>query len=370
MKISQIHWAALPTLGGVETHLEALVAGLRAAGDEVFFAAGTPRARSAAYHPALRPGGGADGGATVGAESAGSLADLVTGGDVLHIHNPQWHRPETVDGLLSILDGRGWTGRCVFSVHNLADDESHVAWLRKWMVQHQPLLVTHSRFVATELAACLPDAAPLVLPLALPSDAPLADANDRHRPVPVVLQPTRLSTWKGSHLSLAAAVELLDAGRPLKFVHAGSGHLLWDHGLDRALLDRVQPWVERGRIRFADYPPELSWAAIRAADLVVHPTAGVGIRGEPYSMSVAQALLCVRPVVVSRSGNLPELVGAYPAASVVEPGDGTALRDAIAGFLDGEWPVVPPRPSDVDRLRAWHADAVPSHRALYHGQLA
>ena len=57
MKISQIHWAALPILGGVETHLEALVAGLRAAGDEVYFFAGTPRARSAAYHPALRPGG-------------------------------------------------------------------------------------------------------------------------------------------------------------------------------------------------------------------------------------------------------------------------------------------------------------------------
>jgi glycosyltransferase involved in cell wall biosynthesis len=358
MRIAQLHWAALPTTGGVETHLEALVEGLRAAGDRVSFVAGTPDARSAAFHPVLRPGGDRD-------ADLGDLVDTLAGHDVVHVHNPQWHRPETVDRLIAELDARRWPGAWVFTVHNLGEDELHAKMLHRWTVQRAHPLVTHSPFVAGELRAALPGADVRVLPLALPSD----DGGQPPRgSEPVVLQPTRLSVWKGSHVSLAAAVELLEAGRSLVFVHAGSEHLLWAHGLDAALLERVRPWRERGRIRFVHYPPERSWAAIRGADLVVHPTAGTGTRGEPYSLSVAQALLCGRPVVVSRSGNLPDLVRGYPAARLVDPGDPAALRMAVDAFLAGEWPnadAVGAAAGAVEALSAWHAGAVPRHQALY-----
>jgi glycosyltransferase involved in cell wall biosynthesis len=357
MRIAQLHWAALPTTGGVETHLDALVHGLRSAGDEVTFIAGTPDARIARFHPALRPAGGT-------ADPEGDLRDLadaLAGCELVHVHNPQWHRPETVDGLLAAMDGHGWSGAWVFSVHNLAEDELHVKMLHRWTVARRHPLVAYSPFVAGQLRAAVPGADVRTLPLALPPDgggSPPWEAG------PVVLQPTRLSVWKGSHLSLAAAVDLLEAGHDLTFVHAGSEHLLWDHGLDGDLLERVRPWRESGRIRFVHYLPEQSWAAIRAAALVVHPTAGTGIRGEPYSLSVAQALLCGRPVVVSRSGNLPDLVRGYPAARLVEPGDRAGLRIAIESFFTGKWPGGEAA-AGPGALRAWHAGAVRSHQALY-----
>jgi glycosyltransferase involved in cell wall biosynthesis len=359
MRIAQVHWAALPTTGGVETHLEALVHGLRSAGHEVTYVAGTPQARTAEYHPALRPGGvpDADG-------DLDRLTAALGGCELVHVHNPQWHRPETVDRLLDALDLARWPGTWVFGVHNLAEDERHATMLRRWTVERHHRLVAHSPFVAGTLRATVAEVDVRVLPLALPADDVDLPSWDTG---PVVLQPTRLSAWKGSHLSLAVAVDLLTDGYQATFVHAGSEHLLWHHGLDEELLARVGPWREKGRIRFVHYLPEQSWAAIRAADLVLHPTAGTGVRGEPYSMSVAQALLCGRPVVVSRSGNLPDLVRGYPAARLVDPGDLAGLRAAVAGFLAGEWPAAaePAAAEPVAALRAWHDGAVRRHEAFY-----
>jgi glycosyltransferase involved in cell wall biosynthesis len=370
MRIAQLHWAALPTTGGVETHVEALVEGLRAAGDEVTFLSGTPDARTATYHPALRPpaagSAGDDPAGDLTSHPADELADLVSDHDLLHVHNPQWHRPEVIDGLLVRLGARGWPGGYVFTIHNLAGDGPHQDRLRRWSRLAGGRLVAHSRFVAEALSDLVDGTRADVLPLALPPDTggrqTWASGNRF-----VVLQPTRLTTWKGSHLSLGVAADLLDAGRDLVFVHAGTRHLLWQPGLDAGLLARIQPWRERGAIRFEQFPPERSWAAIRGADIVVHPTTGTGPRGEPYSMSVAQAMLCRRPVVVSGSGNLPDLVRGYPLARLVEPGDPEALRAAVDGALAGTWPAAGDEPWDVlARLREWHDAAVPRHRALYH----
>ncbi|MET7424305.1 glycosyltransferase family 4 protein [Dactylosporangium sp. NPDC005555] len=344
MRVAHVHWAALPTMGGIETHLESLTT------DTEFFA-GTRDARTAVFHPCLEPGGGG---------SAADLADLtrrLAGADVVHLHNPQWHRPEVTDHLVRHLPVPR-----VLDVHNLAVRGTDTEALRRWSALGGHL-VAHSEFVAAELRAEVPSATVTVLPLALPravdGPPPIAD-NGR----PVVLQPTRLSSWKGSDLSLTMAADLLDRGHDFDFVHAGSEQLLWDPNIDEALLRRVEPWRERGRIRFVHYQPDRSWAAIGAADLVVHPTAGTQARGEPYSMSVAQAVITGRPLVVSRSGNLPALVDGYPAARTVDVGDATALRDAVESFLRGDWP----RPGraamtrSADALRAYHDSAPRRHR--------
>lgn len=356
-----LHWAALPTMGGVEAHLEALVTALREAGEEVTFLAGTPGASTATFHRALQPGG------STSERDLSDLADVVALHDVLHMHNPQWHRPETVEALLGLLAQRAWIGGCVFSVHNLADDPRHDELLRRLPAP----IVAHSTFVARVLRGVLPGVEVWVLPLVLPPDTEGFAAVAGRRHPPVVLQPTRLSKWKGSHISLTATLDLLEAGREFTFVHAGSDHLLWDHGLTEELLARAAPWRDRGMIEFAHYPPARSWAMIRAADLVVHPTTGVGTRGEPYSMSIAQAMLSDRPVVVTRSGNLPDLVDGYQPARVIEPDDVEGLRGAIDSFLAGEWPVDAP---NIDRatskLRAWHSAAVDRHRAIYRTSVA
>jgi glycosyltransferase involved in cell wall biosynthesis len=68
-------------------------------------------------------------------------------------------------------------------------------------------------------------------------------------------------------------------------------------------------------------------AAYQAADLFVLPT-----RYEGYGMVVAEALARGIPVVSTRTGAIPELVGAS-AGLLVPPNDGLALRDALARVL-------------------------------------
>ncbi|MFC5922714.1 glycosyltransferase family 4 protein [Micromonospora vulcania] len=360
MTVTHVHWAALPTMGGIETHLESLVAALRSSGQEVDYRAGTRNARSAVFHPCLEPGG------SCSATDLQDLVDLIASTDVLHLHNPQWHRPDVTDQVIDRLAAGGWSGTCVLDVHNLAERGTDTVALRRWsgLGAH---IVAHSEFVASELRTEVPGATVTTLPLALPEQPP-QDAGPAYprSPRPTVLQPTRLSSWKGSDVSLTAVVELLEGGADLDFVQAGSQNPLWDPNIGDDLMRRVQPWRERGRVRFVHYEPPLSWTAIRSADLILHPTTGTGARGEPYSMSVAQAILADKPVVVTRSGNLPTLVAGYPAARVVPPGDVAALRDTIAEYLGGVWPTRDATTSPArTTLARFHGSAVRRHLDLY-----
>lgn len=110
-----------------------------------------------------------------------------------------------------------------------------------------------------------------------------------------VLQPSRVTRWKGSHLSLEASLALLDEGVDLRFVHAGTQHLIWPPGIPDSLLERAGARQKKGRVHFTHYRPEQAWAAVRASDVVVHPTIDRGAHGEPLSLSVAQAVMCGRP---------------------------------------------------------------------------
>jgi glycosyltransferase involved in cell wall biosynthesis len=64
-----------------------------------------------------------------------------------------------------------------------------------------------------------------------------------------------------------------------------------------------------------------------ASDLFVLPT-----RSESYCMAVAEALAHGLPVISTRTGAIPSLVGSE-AGLLVEPGDGPALRRALARAL-------------------------------------
>jgi len=68
-------------------------------------------------------------------------------------------------------------------------------------------------------------------------------------------------------------------------------------------------------------------AAFQAADLFVLPT-----RHEGYGMVVAEALARGLPVIGTRTGAIPDLVGA-DAGLIVPPDDGAAFHDALARVL-------------------------------------
>jgi glycosyltransferase involved in cell wall biosynthesis len=68
-------------------------------------------------------------------------------------------------------------------------------------------------------------------------------------------------------------------------------------------------------------------AAFQRADLFVLPT-----RHEGYGMVIAEALARGIPVISTRTGAIPVLVGAN-AGLLVPPNDGAAFQDALAQVL-------------------------------------
>lgn len=347
MRVLQVSWTALPIAGGVETHLDVLTHQLRRLGATVDVLHGTKEA-AGIYHPQLdirRPAGA----------GVGDVAAIAARYDVVHLHNPQWHKPEVAAALVRALDGPV----VLADVHNVDASPERWAVLAGLDV---PLIV-HSSFIADQVRAAVPDASVTTVPLALdlrrePYELPAGGT--------VILQPTRLCDWKGSDLSLTAVLDLLDDGYDLTFVHAGSEHLIWPTGLTDELLDRMKPYQESGRIRLVHYSLAESWSAIAAADLILHPTVADGPHGEPFSLSVAQAIVCGVPVIASTSGYLPRLLDGYGPSRLVPTADGYALREAIRSVLAD--PLPPPGPAEKARAEDLSRDFTGSgarHIELY-----
>ncbi|MGX7826341.1 glycosyltransferase family 4 protein [Actinokineospora sp. 24-640] len=357
MRVLHVHWTALPTTGGVEAHCAALIRQLGEVGVDAGLLSGTRDPLVGEYLPALTLGE-----APTGAEVA-NLVDRCAEADVVHLHNPQWHKPDVAEHLARGLAGRGV--QVVFDLHNIDANDTQWEFLRGLSAEY----VVHSRFVADQVVAHVPGVRATVLPLAMNR---VKTDYELPRPGAVtVLQPTRLTTWKGSDLVLRAVVTLLgdgDGDGDLGLVHAGTRHLVWPTGIDESLMAAVAPWRERGRIAFTHYSPAESWAAIAAADVITHPTADRGAHGEPFSLAVAQAVICGKPVVASDSGNLPALLADYSAATLVPAGDQAALTAALAEVVAA--PKAAGTAADAalaDRLAAAFASSGARHLEFYRG---
>ncbi|MFH0245796.1 glycosyltransferase family 4 protein [Streptomyces sp. HK10] len=354
MRIVHVHWTGLPVTGGVESHLNAVVGQLGALTCEIQAVVGTQHSPGCDYDPAL------DIDEPFVPDRATAFAERCLDADIVHWHNPQWHRPEVVTTVVERLRERRWRGRLVLDLHNI--DERPEQW--EFLATLPGPLVAHSTFVADEVRHRLPDAEVTVLALALPlEEAPfrLPGAGGTR-----VLQPSRMTRWKGSHLSLEASLTLLDEGADLHFVHAGTQHLIWPPGIPESLLERAGVWQEKGRVHFTHYRPQQSWAAIRASDIIIHPTIDRGAHGEPFSLSVAQAVICGRRVIASDSGNLPLLLSDYSAATIVPAGDVQALTSALREAA--QRPPVVPTAGDralAQHLRDGFATAGQRHLAFY-----
>jgi glycosyltransferase involved in cell wall biosynthesis len=104
-------------------------------------------------------------------------------------------------------------------------------------------------------------------------------------------------------------------------------------------------------------------ALMGSAELAVVPS-----RYEGFSLPTVELMACATPLVVSRAGSIPEVVGPDGlCADLVPPGDPEALRHAMAALLDD--PERRARYGAAGRQRvedtfSWHAAAVRTAGAL------
>lgn len=139
----------------------------------------------------------------------------------------------------------------------------------------------------------------------------------------------RLSPLKGADVLLEAFGILARTQPKARLVVVGDGP-------ERARLqERAADLVAAGTVEFRGWltPPEVA-ACLRACALVAVPST----TPEIFGLTALEALALGRPLVASRIGALPELVGPDNGV-LVAPGDPAALAEALAGLV-----------GDADRL--------------------
>jgi glycosyltransferase involved in cell wall biosynthesis len=160
-----------------------------------------------------------------------------------------------------------------------------------------------------------------------PPDVPVADGGAGAAPGTThVVLVGRLSPRKGSDVALEAVALLRGTGRDVRLTLCGSvfaGYEWFEDQLRvRAAADDLA-----GAVDLVGYADPWEWFA--RGDVVVVPS-----RVEPFGNVAVQAMLAGRPVVVSRTQGLAEIVKDGETGLLVRPDDPVALADAIAGLLD------------------------------------
>jgi glycosyltransferase involved in cell wall biosynthesis len=135
---------------------------------------------------------------------------------------------------------------------------------------------------------------------------------------PLVVAVGRLHPQKGYEFLLDAAARWIADGGPLPLVAIAGDGPLHDELAGRITAERLPVTLLGRRDDVADL--------LSAADVCVLPS-----RWEARSLTAQEALRIGTPLVATRTGGLPELLG--DAAELVPVGDSAALADAVVRVL-------------------------------------
>lgn len=142
----------------------------------------------------------------------------------------------------------------------------------------------------------------------------------------------RYDVWKGHEVFLDAAARLSGARPALRFAMIGGA--LNAEALPHVARHRDEVLARRDRlglgdrVKVVDHRADVA-NALAALDVVVMPS-----RGEPFGMTLLEAMAAGVPVVASDSGGPREIVEDGRTGRLFATGDADALAHAVAGILD------------------------------------
>ncbi|MCL2090022.1 MAG: glycosyltransferase family 4 protein [Micrococcales bacterium] len=153
----------------------------------------------------------------------------------------------------------------------------------------------------------------------------------------------RLSPRKGSDVALEAVARLVADGRDVTIDLAGTAFAGYEWFADGLAARAAEPDLA-GRVRLLGYVAD-RWSALADADVVLVPS-----RVEPFGNTAVEAMLAARPVVVSATQGLVEIVTADRTGLLVPVADADALAGAVARLADD--PALAARLADAGRREA------------------
>lgn len=147
---------------------------------------------------------------------------------------------------------------------------------------------------------------------------------------PVVGMVSRLERYKGVHIFIEAAQEILESRfKPTLFV-VGGPHSR-DLSFAKELRDRATQLNQDGRLIMAgqkSMQEALLWQS--AADIIVHPVTGV----EPFGMAIVEAMAQGKTVVSSTVGGPSEIIQNGLNGVLIRSGDPKLLASTIISLLE------------------------------------
>jgi glycosyltransferase involved in cell wall biosynthesis len=145
---------------------------------------------------------------------------------------------------------------------------------------------------------------------------------------PLVLMVSRLQRWKGVHVFLDAAAEVVKRFPEAEFLVVGGTQFRLEKEYAGELRQQVARLELTEAVRFAGFRSDV-FRFYEAADLVVHSS----IEPEPFGMVLLEAMACAKPVVASDCGGPREIVDSGLTGLLFAPGDATELAQAIVSLL-------------------------------------
>lgn len=318
IKVANVSWQTLPKLGGIEIHLDALSRYSKDTTYTIF--SGNKSTKEGVYSPVIDadlP--------EVGDDAYAELVEELALNDVVVFHNPGYHYAQRIYRLVEMLRSAKSNIVIAFDIHGGSNPEDFPTCppeIENFIV-HCDIEEQVARNWATSKTVRIFHG-PVMFP------PPTNISRERCKLYSTkyinVLQPTRLSEWKGSHLTLKAIIDLLDKGYELNHVHGlGLGH--YSTGIDADLENRIANYGDF--IRIEDIPYDDMWSYIIFADIIVHPTIGVGLSGDPTPIAVQQAAMSNAKIIASNSGRIPILLENHLNTEIVPAGDFSSLLKAL-----------------------------------------
>jgi glycogen(starch) synthase len=351
MRIAEIHWAFAPTIGGVETHLAILGPALAAKGHSVVLLTGQPsgtptRSEYSGMTVVRTPWLDLNQMSEVRfRRSEEAVRRTIVSfleevdPDVIHVHNLHYFSPIP---LRVISD---WAAQreipVVLTAHNTWDDRlfreitplaaalDHVIAVSHFIRQDLIRLGYPGDRISVVHHGVAPEW------ITAPPEPTYPHPNMAGRPV--IFHPARMGFGKGSHVVVEAFAKVRERIPEAFLVLAGTNKTVdWGHSQPSQVTELFERIRELG-LEESVGVDTYSWESMRglydASTVVVYPS----VAPEPFGIVVIEAMARGRPVIISSSGGMPELVVPNISGVVVRPGSVEDLQEALTQLLtDGE----------------------------------
>ncbi len=137
----------------------------------------------------------------------------------------------------------------------------------------------------------------------------------------------RISPWKGQHIFLRAAAQVLEKYPGTRFQIIGAA--LFDEAeYEKFVRDMVVTFKLTDAVEFTGFRNDVP-QLISKLDILVHAS----VVGEPFGQVVIEGMAAAKPVVATRGGGVPEIVIDGETGILVPMGDADGMAAAICRLL-------------------------------------